>query len=241
MENTNFEKIDGLNIIPIKPDKNEKQYKKIHPYLFQSPYVLGLVSPRQTGKSTVISFALLHESAFGQGYYSKVFIFSPCIEQCSTSRFLRERYECDTVYTDEKLQNIINEQKKYTKADMPHICVIVDDAVNDASMKKNSVFTAFVTKSRHYNADIIISVQHWKSIPKISRSNLTDLMIGYPVPNSRMLEEMAEEIGDNFENGKEDFYKYYYEATERTRYKFMNIKLMANPVQVYSTFSKRIK
>ena len=238
MENN---KIKGLEVTPVKPDENEKKYKQVHQFLPQSPYVLGVVSPRQTGKSCLISWLLLHEDALGQDMYpGGVFIFSPTIEQDSSSRFLRQRYECDTVYTDEKLQEIINRQKQFEKSEMKHICVIVDDAVNDASMKKNSVFTSFVTKSRHYNADVILSVQHWKSIPKISRTNLTDLLIGYPIPNKRMLDEMAEEIGDNFENGKDDFYKYYNEATERKRYNFMNIKLRANPIEIFATFKKQI-
>ena len=52
---------------------------------------------------------------------------------------------------------------------------------------------------------------------------------------------MCEEFSQNFENGKEDFYKYYYEATDRTRYNFMNMKLNTNPIQVFSSFGKRIK
>jgi hypothetical protein len=241
MENTKFEKIEGLKVTQVKPDDNDSKYKKVHEFLPQSPYVLGLFAPRQTGKSTIISWLLLHDDALGQNMYKKVYIFSPTIEQCSTSRFLRERYECDTVYTDEKLQGIIDEQKKDTKENMGHICVIFDDCIGDASMKKNSLLTAFVTKSRHFNADIILSLQHFKSLPKISRSNLTDVLIGYPIPNKKMLEEMCEEFSQNFENGRDDFYKYYYEATERTRYNFMNMKLATNPVQIYSTFEKRIK
>jgi len=234
--------IKGLKIIPVKPDKDENKYKKVHPYLFQSPYVAAIVSPRMTGKSCLISWLLLHDEAFGQDMYKGgVFIFSPTIEQCSTSRFLRQRYECDTVYTDAKLQGIIDRQTQYSKSEMPHICCVFDDVVNDASMKKNSLLTAFITKSRHYNCDIIVSVQHWKSIPKISRSNITDMCIGYPIPNKKMLQEMSEEIGDNFENGQEDFYKYYSEATENKRYNFMNIKLRENPIQVFSTFEKRVK
>jgi len=233
--------IQGLKIIPVKPDENEKKYKKVHPYLPQSPFVVGLFAPRQTGKSTIISWLLLHESALGQDMYKNVFIFSPTIEQCSTSRFLRQRYNCDTVYSDEKLQGIIDQQKQYDKSEMPHICVVFDDCIGDSSMKKGSLLTAFITKSRHYNCDIILSLQHFKSLPKISRSNLTDVLIGFPIPNKKMLAEMAEEFGDNFENGQDDFYKYYNLATERKRYNYMNIKMRENPVQVFATFEKQVK
>jgi hypothetical protein len=124
---------------------------------------------------------------------------------------------------------------------MPHICCVFDDCIGDSSMKKNSLLTAFITKSRHFNADIILSLQHFKSLPKISRSNLTDVLIGYPIPNKKMLSEMCEEFNNNFENGDTDFYKYYYEATERKRYNYMNLKLRDNPVTVYATFERQIK
>jgi len=240
MEDKKINQIEGLKITPVKPDENETKYKQVHCHLPQSPFVVGLFAPRQTGKSTIISWLLLHESALGQDMYKNVYIFSPTIEQCSTSRFLRQRYECDTVYSDDKLQGIINKQKQYEKKEMPHICVVFDDCIGDSSMKKGSLLTAFITKSRHYNCDIILSLQHFKSLPKISRSNLTDVLIGYPIPNKKMLSEMAEEFGDNFENGQEDFYKYYYEATERKRYNYMNIKMRENPVEVYATFEKRV-
>lgn len=242
MENKNKnQKIQGLKITPVKPDENEKKYKQVHSFLPQSPYVLGLFAPRQTGKSTIISWLLLHPDALGQDMYKKVYIFSPTIEQCSTSRFLRKRYDCDTVYTDDKLQGIIDSQKQYSKSEMPHICVVFDDCIGDSSMKKNSLLTAFITKSRHFNADIILSLQHFKSLPKISRSNLTDVLIGYPIPNKKMLAEMCEEFSSNFENGDTDFYKYYYQATERKRYNYFNMKLRDNPVTVYATFEYQVK
>ncbi len=235
-----IEKIKGLNITPVRPDDEAVKYKQVHPFLPQSPFVLGLISPRQTGKSTIISWLLLHEDALGQDFYSKVYIFSPTIEQCETSRFLRKRYDCDTIYTDAKLQNIINQQESQPKGERQHICVVFDDCIGDESMKKKSLLTSFVTKSRHWSADIILSIQHFKSLPKITRTNLTDVLIGYPITNAKMKEELASEFGENFEEGEKGFYKYYDLATKKTRYNYMNMKLRENPIQIFSTFSERI-
>jgi len=236
----NIKQIKGLSITPVKPDKDAIKYKKTHPYLPQSPFVLGLISPRQTGKSTIISWLLLHDEALGQDYYHKVYIFSPTIEQCETSRFLRKRYDCDTIYSDDKLQNIINQQEQLPKGERKHICVVFDDCIGDESMKKKSLLTSFVTKSRHWNADIIISIQHFRSMPKITRTNLTDVLIGYPITNAKMKEELAQEFGENFEEGDKGFLKYYELSTKKTRYNYMNLKLRANPIEVYSTFEERI-
>ena len=224
----------------IAPLKDAKKFKAVHPNLPQSPFVLGIFSPRQTGKSTLISFLLLHDTALGQDYYDKVYIFSPTIEQDDTSRFLLERFMCDTVYSDKKLQNIINKQKEFKKKDMPHICVIIDDAIGDDSMKRNSLLTSFITKSRHWNADVILSLQSFKSCPKVSRINLTDVLIGYPIPSQAMKKDLILEFADNFVNGEEEYTRLYHEATQKKRFNFMNMKLKENPVNVYRNFEEKI-
>ena len=224
----------------IAPLKDAKKFKAVHPNLPQSPFVLGIFSPRQTGKSTLISFLLLHDTALGQDYYDKVYIFSPTIEQDDTSRFLLERFMCDTVYSDLKLQNIINKQKEFKKKDMPHICVIIDDAIGDDSMKRNSLLTSFITKSRHWNADVILSLQSFKSCPKVSRINLTDVLIGYPIPSQAMKKDLILEFADNFVNGEDEYTRLYHEATQKKRFNFMNMKLKENPVNVYRNFEEKI-
>lgn len=232
--------MEAPKITPIKPPKDEKQYKKVHPNLPQSPFVIGLFAPRQTGKSTLISWLLLHDSALGQDYYDKVYIFSPTIEQDTTSRFLLERFECDTMYSDSKLQKIIDRQKKQKKEEREHICCIFDDCIGDASMKRNSLLSSFVTKSRHFNADVIISLQHFKCMPSVTRQNVTDLLVGFPIPNKTMLEAIADEYGDNMEGGRDEFIKLYEEATEKTRYRFMNCKMRENPIHIFTDFEKKI-
>tara|TARA_R110002020_G_scaffold458553_1_gene676047 strand:+ start:212 stop:958 length:747 start_codon:yes stop_codon:yes gene_type:complete len=225
----------------IAPLKDGKKYKAVHPNLPQSPFILGIFSPRQTGKSTLISFLLLHDTALGQDYYDKVYIFSPTVEQDDTSRFLLERFMCDTVYSDDKLQNIINKQKEFKKkTEMPHICIVIDDAIGDDSMKRNSLLTSFITKSRHWNADVILSLQSFKSCPKVSRINLTDILIGYPIPSQAMKKDLIEEFADNFEGGEEEYMRIYHEATQKKRFNFMNMKLKENPVHVYRNFEEKI-
>ena len=224
----------------ITPLKEARKYKAVHPNLPQSPFVLGIFSPRQTGKSTLISFLLLHDTALGQDYYDEVYIFSPTIEQDDTSRFLLERFNCDTVYSDKKLQNIINKQKQFNKKDMKHICLVIDDAIGDDSMKRNSLLTSTITRSRHWNMDIILSLQNFKSCPKTSRINLTMAMIGYPIPSQAMKKDLILEFADNFEGGEEEYMRLYHEATQKKRFNFMTIMLKENPIHVYRNFEEKI-
>ena len=221
----------------ITPLKETKKYKKVHPNLPQSPFFLGIFCPRQCGKSTLISYLLLNDDALGQDYYSTVHIFSPTIEQDDTSRFLLERFDCDTVYSDAKLQKIIDKQKQFKKSEMPLICIVLDDAIGDDSMKRNSLLTAFISKARHFNADVILSIQSFKSCPKVSRINLTDVMIGYPIPSQAMKQDLIDEFSDNFEGGEQQWTKLYHEATQKQRFNFMNLKLKNNPITVIRNFS----
>ena len=231
---------DVPKIKAVKPLENNSNKKKIHPNLIQSPYCALCVAPRQCGKSTLLSWLYLHPDGFGQDYYSRVIIFSPSIESDDTSRFLRERYETDTQYTDDKLKAIIEHQKSFAKRDMPDICLIFDDVIGDASMKRNSLLTAFITKARHFNADVFISIQSMKCVPRIVRSNVTDLLVGFPIPNKGMLDDLASEYGEVLPNGSKQWLELYREATRNERYRFMYNKLKSNPIEIFTDFETKI-
>ena len=238
MENNND--LPGPIVQQVQPFKDKINRIKIHPHLPCSNFVLGLFSPRQTGKSTICSWLLLHPDALGQDYYKSVYIFSPTIEQDDTSRFLLERFNCDTQYTDKKLQNIIDKQKEFKKDEMKDICILFDDCIGEEAMKRNSLLTSFICTARHARCDIIISLQSFKNLPKVSRINLTDVAIGCPISSQAMKKDLAEEFGDNFEDGESEFWNLYNEATKKERYNFMVMKLKENPIQVFSNFEKRI-
>ena len=122
---------------------------------------------------------------------------------------------------------------------MPHICVVIDDAIGDDSMKRNSLLTSFITKSRHWNADVILSLQSFKSCPKVSRINLTDVLIGYPIPSQAMKKDLIEEFADNFVNGEEEYTRLYHEATQKKRFNFMKYEIEGKSDSMFIVILKK--
>ena len=107
--------MDAPKILAIKDDDNQKA-KYHHPHL---PDVgvgvkgkgscLLLLSPRQTGKSTVASNLFLNpaffgEKANGEKFFDEIYVISPTINLDRSSRFLKKRCVCfDTYHPDIKL------------------------------------------------------------------------------------------------------------------------------------------
>eukprot|EP01051_Picozoa_sp_SAG22_P007303 SAG22_NODE_509_length_9598_cov_12.010001_8_plen_261_part_00 len=225
-------------VIPVRPEETEKPPKEVHPNLMQLPSVTMLCSPIRTGKSTLISNLLLNEDFYGQHFFDKVVIFSNTIMNDTTSRFLCKRFECHTEYSDDKLQQLINEQLSYAKEDRPDLALIFDDILG--SIGKNSLINSFATRFRHYNVKLLLfSVQNFKGIMPIIRNNVTDLIVGSPFGNRKQLEQIAEDFGDNFENDTK-FLQLYKEATQGKRYHMMYCKLAENPAQVFRNFETQI-
>ena len=73
---------------------------------------LLMISPRQTGKSTIISNLFLSDSFYGQDFFpGGVIIISPTINSDVSTRFLKQRFETYDTYSPELIQSIIRRQQ----------------------------------------------------------------------------------------------------------------------------------
>jgi len=173
--------MNELDILPIKP-LDIKEKKKYHPNLPSIDRNRGslilLVGSQNSGKTTIINNMLISkhfwggkESAFDGG----VFIFSPSLDLDDSCRFLREQFECYTEYKNEYLEEIMKRQKEYPKDEMPKIMIVIDDS--SGLIDRNSKINHFLTRFRHYNANIILSIQNFKSLSPIARSNASAVLL----------------------------------------------------------------
>ena len=116
--------MDAPKILAIKDDDNQKA-KYHHPHL---PDVgvgvkgkgscLLLLSPRQTGKSTVASNLFLNpaffgEKANGEKFFDEIYVISPTINLDRSSRFLKKRCVCFDTYHPDIIQGILENQLDY--------------------------------------------------------------------------------------------------------------------------------
>ena len=231
--------MDFPEIIPIKQEDGGTA-KPHHPNLPDVEVgvkgggkMLLMISPRQTGKSTVISNLFLNDNLFGQNFFDDVIVISPTINMDSTSRFMKKRFTCYDTYSPTIIQGITERQMSFEDEDRPEIAVVLDDCVGLLDKHVANL----VTRSRHYNIKLlIISVQKFRgAVDPIIRSNATDVIVGSPFPNQRELGAIAEEYGDLF-GGPKNWLKKYKQATPN-KYDFAYMK-MSNPPLMFKNFEK---
>ena len=198
---------------------------------------LLMISPRQTGKSSIISNLFLNDNFYGQNHFpGGVVVISPTINMDSTSRFMKKRFECYDQYSPTLIYDILRRQEAKGDDDpTKEIAMVLDDCVG--ILDKN--VANLVTRSRHYGIKLlVISVQKFRgALDPIIRANATDVIVGSPFPNARELTAISEEYGDLF-GGPKNWVNLYKKATPK-KYDFAYMKLN-NPPEFYKNFEKVI-
>jgi len=196
---------------------------------------LLMISPRQTGKSTIISSLFLNDNFYGQDFFpGGVIVISPTINMDSTSRFMKKRFECYDKYSPQLIADILQRQEDKSDDDpTKDIALVLDDCVGilDKSIAN------LVTRSRHYGIKLlVISVQKFRgAVDPIIRANSTDILVGSPFPNMKELLAISEEYGDLF-GSPANFLKLYKQCTPK-KYDFCYMKLQ-NPPLMFKNFEK---
>ena len=225
-----------LQVLPVMdPDEEDDWGMDIHPLLpqiggFGGGSLTLLIGAVKTGKSTLISNLFLNDNFYGQEQFDYVKIMSNTISNDITSRFLKEAYDVDDTYEDGIISGIIENQKKYEKAEQPKIAIICDDLLG--SVPRSGLLWSLCSRYRHYNIRmLLISSQNYKKIDPVARQNCQNLIITSPFPNFKEMMKIAEEFGDVV-GGWKQFIKIYKYATPE-RYNILHMDLQSNPVKCY--------
>jgi hypothetical protein len=124
-------------------------------------------------------------------------------------------------------------QQAFTDEDKPRSILIIDDSVGYKTNKLNYL----ATRSRHNNLNLIFSVQQTKSIKKVVRNNLTDVII-FKTKNKKELQDIYDEWGAMY-GSYDEFLKMYKYATKEP-YNFLYLKLESNPIKAFKNFTEDI-
>jgi hypothetical protein len=215
--------MNNLDILPIKEMKDVKMPTSygISDNLPQTPFVMCLVAPCKSGKSTIIGNLLLR---FYSGAWESVFYFSPTASQDKTTKsFLKafdddERTELtvfdnhnDLMNIDTYIDLIVEEQKKSKQEERKRVLICVDDMVG----YKCKALNFLISRHRHHNISVIYSGQVYRKIDPIMRVNATCIVI-CKVTNGKEFEKIVEEILDNVPN-----YREHYETATAKRFDFL--------------------
>jgi len=232
-----------LTILPIKPlPDNEKL--KFHPTLpsiaKNRGFILNIIGSTACGKTVLINNLILNENFYGKKPGSKkeafdsIYFFSPSVEMDDSCRFIKDRFNCYTEYSDEALSDILNIQKSYEVDEMPRILIVIDDSVG--MIGRNSALNHFLSRYRHYNANVIMSVQSFRAISAIGRANCTDCILMNGITNGKEWEKILEEYDPMFNENLTHLYKTYCNEP----YSFLYLKLRKNPAEAYKNFQEKI-
>jgi len=199
-----------LEILPAKKPKNKKKYD-IHDNLLSPPFNCLIISPTCSGKSTIILNFLKNDYFYNRNIFDKIYYFSPSVMCDETLVSVAEDEDIIKFTDDEDLMNhdkllkAIVEQKKEDKNDddeKKDILIIYDDML--PYLKSTSYIGQLFTKSRHYNISLILTSQHYTSIPLKCRNNSQMILIS-KLYNETEIEKIEHEIGNQFK----DFLNYY--------------------------------
>ena len=223
-----------LSILPVRKDNHGMNVRRpTHPLLpnVEQGANMLICSSVRSGKSNLLCNLLLNSNFF-KDCFQDVYVFSSTIHQDQTTRKLREAFPatCYDTFDENKLMRIIDHQKSFEDEDRPCIAIILDDL---QGIKARSPFYSLATNFRHYGIGFLCyTVQNFKMIPPIVRSNATNLLIG--TNNQHQVKQMAEEYGDSF-GGSDNFIRFHRMAVPE-RFNFLYARLDQYPAKLHKNF-----
>ena len=223
-----------LTVLPVRKDNHGIRIRRpIHNILFDCKQGASciLCSSVRSGKSNLLTNIMLN-SNFLKDCFEDVYIFSQTIHQDQTGRKLLEAFPatCYENFDEQKLLRIIEHQKSFSDEERPAIAIILDDI---PALKRNSVFYNICANFRHVGCGFLCySVQNFKMIPPVVRSNATNLLIG--TNNAHQIKQIALEYGDSF-GGEENFIKQHRRAVP-SRFNFLYARLDQYPAKLHKNF-----
>ena len=227
----------GIEILEVRPPEDEEDLNNnLHPYLPQAPSLVLIFGSVRSGKSNLISNLLLRNEMW-RSRADAIKIISPSAMNDNSMRFVREEENIEILdtYDESWLRALIEYQNSCSKEERDKIILIADDAID--YYKRNSALAFLSTRYRHFGIIYyVIVAQSYKVLDPKVRNNCRNLII-MKCPNTKMLNDIAEEydcmLGGNFK-------KLYAYAVLSEMYSFLHIDLGTNPPTAYKQFKQKI-
>jgi GTPase SAR1 family protein len=227
------------SIIPLEIEDDD--YNPVLPSIKRnSGSLILLVGTTNSGKTTLINNLLLNKNMWGrrpnqpQGAFENVSIFSPSLYLDDSCRFLVENFDCYSSFQDEIIEQMKARQLALPKDKRPKQMIVIDDSVG--LIERNSSVNYLGTRYRHFNCNMIMSVQSFRACSPIMRVNANCVILMSGIMNSRELEKIDEEYGDIYKRTL----LYCYAKFASKKYEFIYLKCRENPPEMYKNFTEQI-
>lgn len=227
------------SIIPLEIEDDE-----YHPNLpsikRNSGSLILIVGTTNSGKTTLINNLLLNRNMWGRregrsmGAFENVMIISPSLYLDDSCRFLTDNFDCYTEFRDELIETMKERQLSLPKDKRPKQMIVIDDSVG--LIERNSSINYLGTRYRHFNCNMIMSVQSFRGCSPIMRTNANCVLLMNGIMNGKELEKINDEYGDIFKGTLLYCYKKY----ANKKYKFITCYVRENPPRMLEGFQSEI-
>ena len=240
--NQKYTDTDDLSIKSIIPlEIEDDEYHPVLPSIKRnSGSLLLIVGTTNSGKTTLINNLLLNQNMWGRregkptGAFENVMIISPSLYLDDSCRFLVENFDCHTSFNDEIIEQMKTRQLAIEKNKRPKQMIVIDDSVG--LIERNSSINYLGTRYRHFNANMIMSVQSFRGCSPIMRTNANCVILMNGIMNSKELEKINDEYGDVYKQAL----MYCYKKFAGKKYDFLYLKCRENPPEMYKGFTQQI-
>lgn len=233
---------------PAKTDSYEFAQSR-YAQLPEIPFRAIVAAPSGAGKTVLLQSMVLelYRTTSGKSPFSRIYVWSPSVHVdpawIPVKKFIREELGvdedreqfCFADYKAEDLEGVIETQKKIVDAQKKRgdkrlysILIIVDDFADSPSFTRHSsLLWMLYVRGRHYGISSISSVQRYRVLSPIIRTNATALII-FKLRNVKELEALTEE--NSAVVSRDRFREIYEEATSQP-YGFLYINSVARSVE----------
>ena len=227
------------SIIPLEIEDDD--YNPVLPSIKRnSGSLILLVGTTNSGKTTLINNLLLNRNMWGrrtnmpQGAFDTVMIISPSLYLDDSCRFLVENFDCYSEYNPEIIEQMKARQLALPKDKRPKQMIVIDDSVG--LIERNSSINYLGTRFRHFNCNIIMSVQSFRACSPIMRVNANCVILMNGIMNSKELEKIGEEYSDIYKGTL----LYCYRKYAPKKYDFITCYVRENPPRMLQGFHTEI-
>lgn len=214
-----------------KPKDENLNLKELHPMLMKYFTNTLFIAPTGVGKTNLI-INLLDRPRFYKNKFDKIILFSNTYHNDKIWKACKSIDEENVYvdYSDEKLQEIVDEQRQAIEDEEPINTLIIFDDIIQQINKHSALINKLVMRNRHYYLTIWITTQKYSLVSPTIRNNISyDILFG--IKNKKEKEFIINELSDNI--SEEDFTKMWDYALDGKNYNFMVIGVKDRDNKMY--------
>lgn len=214
-----------------KPKDENLNLKELYPMLMKYFTNTLFIAPTGVGKTNLI-INLLDRPRFYKNKFDRVILFSNTYHNDKIWKACKciDEENVHVDYTDEKLEEIVDEQRQAIEDEEPINTLIIFDDIIQQINKHSALINKLVMRNRHYYITIWLTSQKYSLVSPTIRNNISYYIL-FGIKNRKEKEFIINELSDNIT--EDDFVKMWDYALDDKNYNFMVISAKDKAEKMY--------